>query len=341
MDPDQDSRLVGRHRLGPHVVGKRVVVRRLVRGERGVTGGPAFTDVLGVCTAWGPDECVVEREDGSTVRIRIGDIVSGKPVPPRPSVRSRISARDAEEHALVLWPGIERERLGDWVLRSDPAPQGRPVKRANSCLAMGTPGVSLKKAERRVRSFYADRGRTPIVQLEVGSENDRWFAGRAWEAVSGGDSHFQIAPLPQALRAARSGRPAEVPDLLADQPGEVRVDVVEHGPRVNLEVRTGGHLVAGVRAGVDGDWVGVHALDMVPGLRRRGLGRRLMIEVLEWSAEQGATTVWLHVETDNQPALAFYAGMGFRTHHSLRYRQPSVDTVNGHLRCACRGGPGR
>ena len=35
--------------LGPHVVGERVVVRRLLRGETGPTGGPAFTDLLGTC----------------------------------------------------------------------------------------------------------------------------------------------------------------------------------------------------------------------------------------------------------------------------------------------------
>ena len=40
------------HGLGPHVVGQRVVVRRVVRGETGPSGGPAMTDVLGICTSW-------------------------------------------------------------------------------------------------------------------------------------------------------------------------------------------------------------------------------------------------------------------------------------------------
>lgn len=73
--------------LGPHVVGRRVVVRRLLRGETGPSGGPAMTDVLGVCESWRDGRCVVRREDGSTVEIATADIVSGKPVPPRPSRR--------------------------------------------------------------------------------------------------------------------------------------------------------------------------------------------------------------------------------------------------------------
>ncbi|HEU5456401.1 MAG TPA: hypothetical protein VFU85_12020, partial [Nocardioides sp.] len=78
------------HRLGPHVVGQRVVVRRLLRGETGPSGGPAMTDLLGVCTAWGEGRCVIRPESGEPVEIALADIVSGKPVPPRPSVRHRV-----------------------------------------------------------------------------------------------------------------------------------------------------------------------------------------------------------------------------------------------------------
>lgn len=55
-------------------------------GETGPTGGPAFTDVLGICTAWGPSVAIVEARTGP-VEIPIDLIVSGKPVPPRPPSR--------------------------------------------------------------------------------------------------------------------------------------------------------------------------------------------------------------------------------------------------------------
>lgn len=322
MESRSDSHEVGKHVLGPHVVGQRVVVRRLVRGEYGPSGGPAMTDLLGTCTAWGDGTCEVTPESGEPVRIPLADIVSGKPVPPRPSVRHRVPAEEAERHALVLWPHVERESLGGWELRSDPAPVGRLLRRANSCLALGDPGVELAEAEQAVHEFYAARSRSPLVQVETASATDTWFAQRGWEVVPGGDAHFQIGSLVRALRAARAARPGTVEALLADQPGPVRLDVTEDGPRVNLEVHAGDDLVAGVRGGIDGDWLGVHALGMVPALRRRGLARRLMVEILEWAAERGATTAWLHVEVDNAPALALYDGLGFRTHHSLRYREP-------------------
>jgi N-acetylglutamate synthase len=67
------------------VVGQRVVVRRLLRGETGPSGRPAMTDVLGTCESWGEAVATVRREDGTLVEITISDIVAGKVVPPRPT----------------------------------------------------------------------------------------------------------------------------------------------------------------------------------------------------------------------------------------------------------------
>ena len=73
------------------------------------------------------------------------------------------------------------------------------------------------------------------------------------------------------------------------------------------------------RAVVDGDWLGLHELHVAPDHRRQGLAMAVLHELLEWGAEQGATTAWLHVETDNAPAIALYESLGFVTHHTCRY----------------------
>jgi hypothetical protein len=48
-----------------------------------------MTDVLGEMVSWGPETVVVQpdRGDPEPVEIPIADIVSGKPVPPRPAPR--------------------------------------------------------------------------------------------------------------------------------------------------------------------------------------------------------------------------------------------------------------
>jgi ribosomal protein S18 acetylase RimI-like enzyme len=289
--------------LGPHVVGQRVVVRRVLAGETGPTGGPAMTDVLGICESWADGIVTVRREDGSVVEIRTADIVSGKPVPPRPSVRHRVTPREAESHAGPHWPGIVREPLGEWELRFEPEERDRLRKRANSCLAMGDPGLPLADAAARVLDFYGARDRPPMVQVEVGSDADRWFAEAGWSVVRGGDALFLLGSLARARR------------LLGPVPGAT---LVVDGPRARADVddRARGS------AGLHDDWLGVHGLVVEPEHRRRGLARAVMAALLEWGAEQGATTVWLHVETGNDPAIALYESMGLTVHHALRYLAP-------------------
>jgi ribosomal protein S18 acetylase RimI-like enzyme len=302
MRSGSDSPHLGAHHLGPHVVGQRVVVRRLL-GERGPTGGPAFTDVLGVCTAWGDGVCVVAPATGEPVTIPIALIVSGKPVPPRPSWRHRVSAREAEGHALALWPKLVRRDLGDWVMRSSDV----PFKRANSCLAIGDPGMTLDHAEFAVRAFYEGRGRQPLVQVEADSPEEAHFAEAGWTLLQHGEAAFQLAALAAVRRRLGSSL----------QPSDVRLRVEGHFAHVQLLV--GGDVVASGRAGLDGDWIGIHAFGVDDAHRRQGLGTLVLAELLEWGAEQGASTVWLHVETDNEPALALYGSLGFVTHHTCRY----------------------
>lgn len=304
MRSSSDSPHLGAHRLGPHVVGQRVVVRRLLP-ERGPTGGPAFTDVLGVCTAWGDGVCVVQPASGPSVSIPVSHIVSGKPVPPRPSVRHRVSAREAEGHALALWPTSVQRPLGDWVLRSADLPK----KRANSCLAMGDPGTSLDHAEFAVRAFYEGRGRTPLVQVQADSAEEAHFAGAGWTLLQHGEAAFQLASL-AAVRRRLRGMSAS----------DTRLSVDGHFALVELLVD--GAVAAWGRAGLDDDWIGIHAFGVDEAHRRQGLGRMVLAELLAWGAEQGAGTAWLHVETDNEPALALYGSLGFVTHHVCRYLTP-------------------
>jgi RimJ/RimL family protein N-acetyltransferase len=80
-----------------------------------------------------------------------------------------------------------------------------------------------------------------------------------------------------------------------------------------------GRQVAVARAAVDDDWLGIHGLHVVPEHRGKGYATALMAALFGWGAEHGATTVWLHVETDNEPALVLCERLGFRVHHACRY----------------------
>jgi GNAT superfamily N-acetyltransferase len=295
---------VGRHLLGPHVVGQRVVVRRLLRGETGPSGGPAMTDLLGVAEAYdatpGSGAVVVRPEGGEPVTIPLADVVSGKPVPPRASVRDRVPARDAQVRGFALFPDLRTRPLGDWVLRDSATATAR---RANSVLAFGPSGLPDAEAVAEVVAHY----RRPVAAVLAGSPEDDLLTGLGWVPESHeADTLFQVAGLAQVARQVRAVDDSEV-------------GLTEDGDLATADL---GGVAGGLAAYAD-DWVGFRSIEVDPAHRRRGLGLAVVAALVDWGAERGATTAYLQVLADNTAALGLYARLGFRTHHRYRYLVPA------------------
>lgn len=288
---------MGKHQLGPHVVGKRIVVRHMLPDGRA-------TDTLGMCLSWGAEELVVQQYGREQVTIRVADVVTGKPIPPRPSVRHRESAHDVELHVGSLWPTMTTEPLGGWLLRASPPLGGRLRRRGNSALAMAEPSLPLSSCVAAVRSFYADLGQDPLIQVQADSHLEIALGPQGFTPLGDGDAHCQLASVSKALRAA--GRPGS------------GGRVVESGSTCLVEYGDAPVLARG-EAALDGDWLGLHGLVVDPSHRRQGLATRVIADLLDWGASLGATTAWLHVETDNEVGMATYGRLGFVTHHTNRY----------------------
>lgn len=321
------------------------MVRRVLRGQTGPSGGPAFTDVLGVLQSFADGVAVVQPEQGPAVSIATADIVSGKPVPPRASARLRVSAADAERRALAAWPAVHTEQLGEWVLR---AASGFST-RANSVLAVGSPQLPVAEAARRVQDFYAARELTPLAQVVVGSDEERSLTGLGWTTARPGedDTLFQIASTSAARRSVRRLLPDVVPEaevaaratgawLADDERARAFPDAalaVLQGPAdvgfVSVPGPTGEVIAKGrVARGAghvpgDQDWVGISDVWVSPARRRQGLATVVLAAMLDWAAERGATTAFLQVRGDNTAAVAAYERLGFVTHHAYRYLRPA------------------
>lgn len=265
-----------------------------------------MTDLLGTCLSWGDGECVVRPDDGGPdVTIRLAEIVSGKPVPPRPSVRQRVSPQEAQLRALALWPDLETRPLGHWLLRSSAESTAR---RANSVLAMAPSGVADDYEQ--VVAFYEGLGQRPIAAVLPDSAEDDLFRSHGWVLEShDADTVFELTSVAQARRSLR-GVPLSGVDLFLEGDDHL----------VRAEARTDdGRLLASGVAAYDEDWVGFRGIEVDPAERGRGFGLLIMAELLEWGAERGAATAYLQVLGDNTRALALYDGLGFVPHHRYRY----------------------
>lgn len=270
-----------------------------------------MTDLLGVCLSWGEGGCVVAPESGDPVTIRLADIVSGKPVPPRASPRLRVGAREAQVRGTALFPLLHTAPLApaadpglaeSWLLRWSPAYAAR---RANSVLAF--PGGAYDVSDvARVVTHYQGLGQPSIAAVLAESAERELFAGLGWVPESHeADTHFQVASVASASRALR-GVPSD--DVVVTVDDGMAEAVVPGRAR-------------GWAAYVD-DWVGFRGIEVEPHARRQGLARAVMAALVAWGAERGATTAYLQVLGDNAPALDLYAGMGFADHHTYAYLTP-------------------
>lgn len=311
-------------------VGQRVVVRRLLPGETGPSGGPAMTDVLGILGAYDDSHLVVERDGGERVTIPRADLVTGKPIPPRPVARMRITAEELQRICAAGWCAPDAEPLGDWLLRAASGFTGR----ANSALAIGDPGIPLPDALERVDGFYRERGLPAIAQVVVGSPQ--------WSELHGigcGEARPGAASaLVQATSVARARRSMPAPrgagDVeLHDEPTNDwmrlyrRTD--DHREELVRSVLTSGHAVVFAQVGspavaigravVTGDWLGLYAVEVVADHRRQGWGSAVVSALLSWGASLGAMSAYLQTLEDNPAGLRLYARFGFQTHHAYRY----------------------
>ena len=313
--------------MGPHVVGQRVVVRRLVRGESGPTGGPAMTDVLGVCESWADGLVVVRREQGDLVEIATGDIVSGKPVPPRPSRHRRLDAEEADRRVLPGWQPVESEPLGAWVLRAS----GGFSSRGNSVLALGDPGMPLTDAVAQVAAWYAARSLPARAHVHPEEPPAAAFAAAGWATYE--PTVLMLASVPRVLRRIGAAPPGVdvrhttsvdegwlVSDERAARYGEPARRVLEAGEITFATVRDeAGAVLARGRGACHGDWVGVSSLWTRPEVRATGLGTAVLRSRLEWGAELGATTTYLQVVVANAAAQEIYQARGYEVHHRYDY----------------------
>lgn len=71
---------------------------------------------------------------------------------------------------------------------------------------------------------------------------------------------------------------------------------------------------------VEDEFAMVHAVEVVPHLRRLGVAQQIMRQAAFWSSAQGARTLAVLCTEANKPALALYSALGFAPAGGYHYR---------------------
>ena len=284
-------------------LGTRVTVR--YRRPHGSV--PPLTDVIGHLLDTTP-LVRVRTKTGAVVQFAPGNVVALRTLSDVPVRASEIRA--LEHAAAMAWPGTEHQWLDGWFLRAG----GGFTSRANSAVPL---------------DFSAQLGAVPAIV--------DWYAQRglpAWLALperllpvrGNGVKPTQVLVRDAACAGgAGTALLGERPDVrwLAIFEREVPLDVltaVVDGDVVFASVAGAAVGRGAVTSGPDGTtWLGISAVRVVPDRRGQGHARAVCSALLHWGAQHGAQRCYVQVLDDNSSAIALYASMGFRRHHSHRY----------------------
>ncbi|UZN04503.1 GNAT family N-acetyltransferase [Cellulomonas sp. S1-8] len=244
----------------------------------------------------------------------------------------------------ATWPSPRTAAVDGWRVGLS----GGVTRRAGSTIALvDVPDV--RSAVDRVEQLYRQDG-APAVFRAGDPENPAGLAveldRRGYTAAAVTDVLVRdlVAAPPAPGAAALAG--AAVTVRVAQEPDDAWLDVwlggkggarepshaiVAGAPATYVTATDArGVDVAVIRAAPVDDWVALSCLQVVPGARRRGLGRALTEQALALAAADGAQRAFLQVEAGNAAALRLYGALAFRPAHRYAYRvQPLRDAGTG------------
>jgi GNAT superfamily N-acetyltransferase len=135
----------------------------------------------------------------------------------------------------------------------------------------------------------------------------------------------EFAPLENPLAAFDHWPPLAIATEIWAQAGvgPARLAVMERatGPKCVILGRSGDRVSGVAFVACHGDIAMLHALEVLPNLRRRGAARAILQQAAAWAARHAATTLALAVTTANAPARSLYESLGMMVVGDYHYRQ--------------------
>ncbi|NKX45181.1 GNAT family N-acetyltransferase [Roseicyclus persicicus] len=103
-------------------------------------------------------------------------------------------------------------------------------------------------------------------------------------------------------------------------PGRLAVMDRAKGPKMSFFGRTDDKPAGTAFAAIHDGVAMLHALEVLPAHRRKGLAATMMRAAADWARGAGAGTVAVLVTSGNRPARGLYASLGFRSVGQYHYR---------------------
>ncbi len=135
------------------------------------------TDLIGWLQLVVADFVHLATADGAVHIVERASVVAARRAPAAPGgpPPDRVSSAEVEHRALSGWLALH-EPLGEWTLRA----AGGFTGRANSCQAVGDPGMAIAAAADRIVEYSAEHAIAPLAQVVAGSAEEQALRDLGW-----------------------------------------------------------------------------------------------------------------------------------------------------------------
>ena len=239
--------------------------------------------------------------------------------------------RTIEEQSLNAWPALQTMHYDGWVLRF----AAGYTRRANSINPLYPSSVDLPGKVSYCQGIYRSLGLATVFKLTAAAQPgdlDTFLSGQGYTREA--ETSVQALELNGLTPPQRTGFALQTApeDGWLDAYCDLnRVDrrhlpamrAIMHGyvsPVCFGTLRLGQDVAALGLAVLQGDCVWLFDIVTAAPFRRQGLGRDLVLHLLAWGKDQGATRSYLQVMLNNAPAQRLYAGLGYREVYRYWYR---------------------
>lgn len=223
----------------------------------------------------------------------------------------------------TTWPSEAQQHVGPWIIRNG-AGGGNRVSAAT---ANGTVrACNVAPAEQAMRAL----GQKPLFQMRPSDEATDAVLDRAGYVV-----RDETALYAASITTLTTQRPPPVTAFTVWPPLAAQTDIWAQGgvgparlavmDRVSctkttflgrIDDRPAATLFVAVHGGI----AMLHALEVAPAFRRRGLAQQMTRAAAFWAQARGATTFSLLATTGNGAANALYQGLGMTVVAGYHYR---------------------
>ncbi|MEO8396294.1 MAG: GNAT family N-acetyltransferase [Chloroflexota bacterium] len=248
-----------------------------------------------------------------------------------------MTLRLLEELSLNALPALQTLHYDGWELRFSSGAGGYP-RRANSIQLIYPSLLPLDEKIDFCEAAYRARGQKTVFKVTLAAPDglDAALRSRAYELdcitsvktldLARFDAQPETLGIEVVIETAMSADwAADNARLHGENPArsEVINTILERlvVDSAFVRLRRNGETIALGRGALDQGWIAPYEIVVDERYRQQGLGRTLMLALLQWGKNRGATNAYLQVMTDNAPAVRLYEMLGFREEYTYWYLQ--------------------